>query len=198
MKSMPTIIEKNNLEKQDISIQAGDTLNYCLIIENDGEYTCRFHIAAWATFTGSVIVVAKAANITIETLIEGDNAKSSLQILALAGNESDISVQGISKVEKPYRKVSTRVDQTNILLGTNTHVRGIPILRVATDDVEWGHSCKVHRLGGEALFYLQSRGLEHKDAEALLLSGEIRRHLNVIEEEQKKESLYEEILESLR
>lgn len=134
--SMPTLIEKNNLEKQDISIQAGDTLNYCLIIENDGEYTCRFHIASGATFMGSVIVATKKANIAIETLIEGDEAKSSLRILALAGDESDISVQGISKVEKPYRKVSTRVDQTNILLGKNTHVRGIPVLRVATDDVE--------------------------------------------------------------
>lgn len=133
---MPTLIEKNNSGKQDISVKAGDTLKYCLIIEKDGEYNCRFHIASGATFSGSVIIATKKANITIETLIEGDEAKSSLQILALAGDESDISVQGISKVEKPYRKVSTRVDQANILLGKNTHIRGVPVLRVATDDVE--------------------------------------------------------------
>ncbi len=56
----------------------------------------------------------------------------------------------------------------------------------------------MHRLGGEGLFYLQSRGLDTKNAEALLLSGEIRKHLDTIDDTIKKESLYEEILEKLQ
>jgi Fe-S cluster assembly scaffold protein SufB len=61
-----------------------------------------------------------------------------------------------------------------------------------TDDIEWGHSCRIHRLGGESLFYLTSRGLEISDAETLLLSGEIMRHLRTVDED-IREVMREEI-----
>lgn len=195
---MHTLIDTTQEPTKGLLITESTLSSYCLIIDEDGTFSRTIHIEQNGTYNGTVIITAKKADITIETIIDGNNAKSNLRILVLARDMSHIAVRWIATVENPYRKVSTRVDQTNILLGKNTQVRGVPELRIATDDIEWGHSCKVHRLGGEGLFYLQSRGLDAKDAEALLLSGEIRKHLDTIDDATKKESLYEEILEKLQ
>lgn len=102
-------------------------------------------------------------------------------------NNTSISIEAIARVSKPYRHISTRVDQTNILLGTGARVRGVPRLEIATDDIEGGHSCKIHRLGGEALFYLTTRGLSEQSAETLLLNSEILRHIRTIERDKREE-----------
>jgi Fe-S cluster assembly scaffold protein SufB len=108
--------------------------------------------------------------------------------LALSLSEQKIFVEGVAKVDEPYRHVSTYVDQTNILLGETASIQAIPRLEVATDDIVGGHSCRVHRLSGETLFYLTSRGLLSNHAEAMLLNSEILRHLDIFEEEKEKKS----------
>lgn len=45
-------------------------MQYTLIIDTDGEYLCRFHIDQRAEFNGSVIITARQAHLTIETIIE--------------------------------------------------------------------------------------------------------------------------------
>ncbi len=49
----------------------------------------------------------------------------------------------------------------------------------------------MHRLGGESLFYLTSRGLTHQHAETLLLNSEILRHLRTLEETRREKVCYE-------
>ena len=75
-------------------------------------------------------------DIEIITEICGDSAKSTLDLLALATDDAHISIEGVARVASPYRQVSTRVDQTNILIGTGARVRGVPRLEIATDDIE--------------------------------------------------------------
>lgn len=69
-----------------------------------------------------------------------------MDILAFAKNDAKLVVKGNATVLPGSREVDVRVDQTNILVGTNAQVRGLPILEVATDDVIGGHSCKMHRI----------------------------------------------------
>jgi hypothetical protein len=57
-------------------------------------------------------------DLEIITEVCGDNVSSTLDLLALATDEARISVEGVAKVAAPYRHISTRVDQTNILIGT--------------------------------------------------------------------------------
>lgn len=88
-----------------------------------------------------------------------------------------------------------RIDQTNILLGTNARVKGRPVLEVATDSIEGGHSCRIHRISGDSLFYLQSHGIDVSTAEGMLLEAEIDRHVSIIGE--VGEGVKEEILERI-
>ena len=159
-------------------------------IKDNKKYYRHIAIGADTTFTGTGVMMDQV-DIEIITEICGDNAKSTLDLLALATDDARISVEGVARVASPYRQVSTRVDQTNILIGTGARVRGVPRLEIATDDIEWGHSCRMHRLGGESLFYLTSRGLTHQSAETLLLNSEILTHLRTIDETEREKYCYE-------
>ena len=75
-----------------------------------------------SSYTGTGIIL-NTSNIEIITEICGDNAHSILDVLALATSDSTISVEGVARVDSPFRQVSTRVDQTNILIGQGAHVR---------------------------------------------------------------------------
>lgn len=177
------LYDDGTVEHVDIVISAGVHVEYCFI-ETPGnlpkKYSRHIAISQDSVFTGTGVIM-DSVDFSITTEIIWDNANSTLDLLALATNNTSISIEGIAKVSAPYRHISTRVDQTNILIGTWARVRGVPRLEIATDDITGGHSCRIHRLGGEALFYLTSRGLSEQSAETLLLNSEILRHIRTIE-----------------
>lgn len=189
------IIDDGSVWHVDIVIAPGIEVEYCLVpmtwsLEGTPTYTRQIHIGAGTVFHGSGICM-HSASCQITTDIVGDNVVSTLDILTLVLDGVDISVEWVAKVDAPYRHISTRVDQTNILIGTGGRVRGVPRLEIATDDIEGGHSCKMHRLWGDVLFYLQSRGLSSSNAESLLLNSEILKHLSPVSDEDRHEVCYQ-------
>ena len=173
------------MENVEIIIPENISVQYTIIPTEWKKYR-HIQIGENVKFTGKWVLVQNT-DLTIISDIVWDQAESHLEILSIAKANSNISVEGIARVEKPYRKVFTRVDQTNILIGENTFVRGVPRLEIATDDVEGGHSCKIHRLHGDALFYLESHGLDAEHAESFLLNSEILRHLDTLPDDAREE-----------
>ncbi len=187
------IYDIGSVEHVDIDIASWIEVLYCFIGQKDGTVNKKYRhikIDENTKFTGTSILI-NPIDVEIITEIYGDNTTSTLDILALAIDSTNIGAQWVVRVREPYRHVSTRVDQTNILIGTWARIRGIPRLEISTDDIEGGHSCRVHRLGGEALFYLTSRGLTSHHAEALLLNSEIRKHLRTLHESEMEKICYD-------
>ena len=186
------IIDRGDVEHVDISIAEWVEISYAYISPNIKTAKQSRHIKIWQNshFTGTGIMMWES-DIEIITEICGDHATATLEVLALATDKANISVEGVALVDSPYRHVSTRVDQTNILIGSGTRVRWVPRLEIATEDIEGWHSCKIHRLGGDTIFYLTSRGLTTEHAEALLLNSEILRHLRTIDETEREHICYE-------
>jgi Fe-S cluster assembly protein SufD len=182
----------------DIVIEENITVFYCFVPKKAGEFSRQIDISTNSTFSWSSVITHTDTKLHIVTNIRGDNVKSNLALLAIAKDNAHITVEWVAKVDAPYRHVSTRVDQTNILLGTGARISATPKLEVATDDIEWGHSCKIHRLGWDASFYLESRWLPQKHAEALLLNSEILKHLSTIQDEEEKRKICYEIHRSLQ
>ncbi len=186
------VFDDGNVEDVEITVEAWINLSYCFIPKKEWSYKRTIILKEWAKLKGTTILLWKKISADITTDIQGDGVTSTLSILWLASSGSDISACGVAKVDSPFRHISTRVDQTNILIGEGARVRWVPKLEIATDDIEWWHSCKMHRLGGDVLFYLESHGLSTSNAEALLLNAEILKHLSTIEtEEEKREQCYE-------
>lgn len=196
------LYDTGSIEVARVVISKGVHVQYCFVAPSSHrtavpeteqkwkKYYRHIQIGQDAVFVGTGVMI-DTINIEIITEIVWDGARSTLDLLALARDNLAISIEGVARVLSPYRQVWTRVDQTNILIGTGARVRWVPRLEIATDDIEWGHSCRMHRLGWESLFYLTSRGLSHEHAETLLLNSEILRHLRTIEESQREKVCYD-------
>ena len=156
----------------------------------------RFTIEEGAVFRGAGIALWANMVLEMSVNIEWSESEASLQLLGLATSWSMIELDGIGKATTGCENVKLRVDQTNILLGSGAKVKGRPVLEVATDSIEWWHSCRIHRISGDALFYLQSHGIDASTAEGMLLEAEIHRCTDLLGEE--GEWVKEEVIAKLK
>lgn len=175
------IVDTGAVANATITVAKGIRADYT-ILPNEGNFSRHIILDGNNNFQWNGVIIENS-DLTIIAEAKWDNSSANLDILAIATDNSKISVNGVAKVDNPYRQLNMRVDQTNILIGENSIVRGIPRLEIATDDIQGGHSCKVHRLGGDILFYLESHGLETKNAEVLLLNSEILKRLSTLPED---------------
>ncbi len=68
---------------------------------------------------------------------------------------------------------AVKIHESAVFLGETGSVRGIPELKVASDDGQASHSATTERLSGEILSYLSSRGISLTLAQRLYLAARI-------------------------
>jgi Fe-S cluster assembly protein SufD len=78
---------------------------------------------------------------------------------------------GMIKVDPGAQRTDAFQESRNLLLTDGAHADAIPGLEIEANDVRCTHAATVARLDESQLFYLQSRGLERRDAERLLVGG---------------------------
>jgi Fe-S cluster assembly protein SufD len=138
---------------------------------------------------------------TIEALVEGEGANSTIRGVALGdadqhfdfvtlqdhvGPRSTSTVEiksalagasrsiyyGVTRVEETAAGASANQENRNLLLSGDSKADSDPVLEILTADViRCGHGATVGPVDAEALFYLQSRGLDYRSALQLLVSG---------------------------
>lgn len=79
--------------------------------------------------------------------------------------------QGKIVVDRIAQKTDGRMLAKALLLSDAATMNSRPELEIFADDVACGHGATIGGLGEDQLFYLQSRGLPAKEAEALLLEA---------------------------
>ena len=72
-------------------------------------------------------------------------------------------------VEKEAQKTNAYQQNNNILISTKATINAKPQLEIFADDVKCSHGCTIGQLDGQALFYMQQRGIPKKEAQALLM-----------------------------
>jgi len=100
----------------------------------------------------------------------GACSSSQMQRNALAGR-ARVVFKGA--VQVPFGSDNTKADQLcrSLLLSDSARVDVQPTLEIFTDEVECTHGATITDLDDEMVFYLQSRGLDRKQARTLLLQG---------------------------
>ena len=78
---------------------------------------------------------------------------------------------GLIEIDKEAQRVDSRQINKNLLIGAQSGAHTKPQLRVHADDVKASHGATVGRLSEEELFYLQTRGLERKEAQNMVATG---------------------------
>ena len=194
--NLTPILDRGNEDSCEIRVRKWECLKYLLFPVQDGRYIRSFIVEEGAVFCWAGIALWADMVLEMSVYIEWSRSEASVRLLGLATSESRIELDGVGRVSVGCQDVKLRVDQTNILLGSWAKVKGRPVLEVATDSIEWGHSCRIHRISGEALFYLESHGIDSQTAEGMLLTAEIHKCTDLLSEE--GEGVKWEILERLK
>ena len=85
------------------------------------------------------------------------------------GDRSTGVFNGKIIVDKIAQKTNAFQQNNNLLISDKASINTKPQLEIFADDVKCSHGCTVGQLDSDALFYLRSRGIPHKEAEALLM-----------------------------
>ncbi len=72
-------------------------------------------------------------------------------------------------VEKEAQKINAFQQNNNILIDEKATINAKPQLEIFADDVKCSHGCTIGQFDEDALFYLRSRGIGKKEAQALLM-----------------------------
>ncbi len=71
-------------------------------------------------------------------------------------------------VRKDAQKIDAFQSNNNLLLSNASSIDSKPQLEIYADDVKCSHGCTIGQLDEEALFYMRSRGIGKKEAQAVL------------------------------
>jgi len=92
------------------------------------------------------------------------NGYSNLLFKTLLAGEAHSIYQGIITVPQHAQKTDAYQTCRNLMLDPGTHAEAIPKLEIIADDVKCSHGASIGTLNKEQLFYLQTRGLNYREA----------------------------------
>jgi Fe-S cluster assembly protein SufD len=98
----------------------------------------------------------------------------------LLGGSSRGVFRGRVIVRPGAQKTNAAQSNSNLLLADGAEIDTKPQLEIYADDVKCSHGSAIGRLDENALFYLRSRGLDEREARALLTHGFAAEILNAL------------------
>jgi len=102
---------------------------------------------------------------------QGKNTTSDVFLKGAVEDDAQSVFTGLLRIEKDATRTSTFETNRNLVLSENAKAQSVPNLEILCNDVICGHASSVGPLGGDHLYYLQSRGLSRVRAERLLIRG---------------------------
>ncbi len=102
----------------------------------------------------------------------GAKSTSDVQIKSALAGASRSVYYGVTRVETTAGGAAANQENRNLLLSGHAKADSDPVLEILTADViRCGHGATVGPVDAEALFYLQSRGIDMRGALQLLVGG---------------------------
>ena len=99
------------------------------------------------------------------------NSSSTQYFKGILDGRSRAVFSGRVLVRKDAQKTYARQGDKNLLLSEGARINTKPSLEIYADDVECYHGATAGTLASEALFYMQSRGIDEDTARRLLITG---------------------------
>ena len=116
----------------------------------------------------------------------------------IADDEAHAVFNGHIVVQKDVQRTSAYQVNKNIALTDDAHIQAQPFLEIYADDVKCSHGATVGQLDEDALFYLRSRGICHKNARMLLMFAFANEVAQTVKIEALRERLSQMIQQRLK
>jgi Fe-S cluster assembly protein SufD len=111
----------------------------------------------------------------LDTTIRVDHSTlrgtSSQEFRSVVAEQAHAVFQGRIRVASDAQKTDARQSSRNLLLSAAAAADTKPELEILADDVKCSHGATVGDLDRDALFYLQSRGVDEADARTILIDA---------------------------
>jgi len=137
------------------------------------EINCNLQAKHATAFVSGIINLDGAKQHEIKTNINhlAENTKSYQLIKSVLNENSKGIFQGKIFVDSIAQKTNGYQLSKALLLNENAEFDGKPELEIYADDVKCSHGSTSGSLDENSIFYLMSRGLNHKEAKKLLING---------------------------
>lgn len=99
------------------------------------------------------------------------NCKSDLLYKGALRDHSRAVYSGWVYVRPGAQKTDAMQTSRNVVLSEHAKADAIPNLEIEANDVKCGHAASVGPVDDDAIFYLESRGIPHDEAERLIVTG---------------------------
>jgi Fe-S cluster assembly protein SufD len=99
------------------------------------------------------------------------NCSSDLLYKGALRDHSRAVYSGWVYVRPGAQKTDAMQTSRNVVLSEHAKADAIPNLEIEANDVKCGHAASVGPVDGDAIFYLESRGIPHDEAERLIVTG---------------------------
>jgi Fe-S cluster assembly protein SufD len=123
----------------------------------------------------------------------GKSTTSDVFLKGAVEDDAQSVFTGLLRIEKDAIRTSTFETNRNLVLSENAKAQSVPNLEILCNDVICGHASSVGPLGGDHLYYLQSRGLNRERAERLLIRGFFQEVIDRLPIEGLEEPVSEEV-----
>jgi Fe-S cluster assembly protein SufD len=97
--------------------------------------------------------------------------------------------QGKIVVEPGAQKTDAKMVSNALLLSDDAEADNKPELEIFADDVQCGHGATAGALDPQLLFYLRSRGIPRKEAEALMIQAFVGETLEIVADQKLRDVL---------
>ncbi len=97
------------------------------------------------------------------------NCESHQDYKGIFGDSATGVFNGKIIVDQIAQKTNAFQQNNNVLISDKATINTKPQLEIFADDVKCSHGCTIGQLDEEALFYLKTRGIPTKEAQALLM-----------------------------
>lgn len=142
-------------------------------LKESGEY--RVEILAEGAdvkiFGGWETHQSEQVKITLQIVHKARHTRSETLLRGVAHDSSKIELSGTIIIEKGAQDTNAFLTENILLLSDKAVALAVPNLEIEANEVKCSHAATVAKIPEEHLFYLQSRGLERKVAERLIIDG---------------------------
>ncbi len=96
---------------------------------------------------------------------------SNLSLTSVVKDSASLAFSGLIRIEKNAQKTHANQKNQNIILSKEASVSFVPTLEICADDVHCTHGSSSGPLPENQMRYLQMRGLNRSEAEAMWIDG---------------------------
>lgn len=118
----------------------------------------------------------------INSKINSNNSEAFIRIISVLWENWNIDLDWIIDIQNWLIWIECELIEENIFLSSNASILAKPQLFVKSRDVKAKHSCKIEKVEKQKKFYIESRWINAKETEKLLLLWKIENLFDLWEE----------------